>query len=58
MLLSHHRTHEGGEDLQRNHSRLQRGDLIFNHLQAQYSLPSTRPRGWLPRFSISTGLPW
>jgi len=41
--MSHHRTREGGEDLYKSRPRLQRGDLIFNHLKAQYSLLATRP---------------
>jgi hypothetical protein len=43
MLLSHHHTCEGEKDLYNNHPRLQRGYIMFNHLQAQYSLLSTRP---------------
>jgi hypothetical protein len=58
VLLTHHPTHEKGNELHRSCMRLQGGDLMFNYLQAQYSLPCTRPRDWLQRFSISTGLPW
>jgi hypothetical protein len=43
VLLSHHCTCKGREDLYKSCLKLQRGDLIFNHLEAQYSLLATRP---------------
>jgi hypothetical protein len=43
MLLSHHHTCKGGKDLCRNFPRLQKGNLIFNHFETQYSLPTIRP---------------
>jgi hypothetical protein len=56
MLLNHCYTHKGGDNLCRNHSKLQIGNLIFNHLKAQYLLTTTRPWGWLRRLSTLTGL--
>jgi hypothetical protein len=58
VLLNHCRTHEEGDNLCRNHSRLQIEDLIFNHLKAQYSLATIRPQGWLRKLSTSIGLSW
>jgi hypothetical protein len=43
MRLSHYRTHEKKDNLCRSHPKLQIGNLIFNHFEAQYSLAATRP---------------